>query len=168
MDLREAIACLDEYRISLANIGGMLRPNIAEGELGEAIKKLNDSLIETLNAQEKEAMILSIMIWRELKATHEQVVDFPDGWADLLVALNQLNLATDTAAEARAEYLRKKPRPANVNAKGNELKNAFQAVRAQTRTNEQRRERRIRSKDGSKKSPPDLVETLNTPDPTEV
>ena len=24
-DLREAIACLDEYRISLANIGGMLR-----------------------------------------------------------------------------------------------------------------------------------------------
>jgi hypothetical protein len=51
MDLREAIACLDEYRISLANIGGMLRPNVAEGELGEAIKKLNDSLIETLNAQ---------------------------------------------------------------------------------------------------------------------
>lgn len=107
MDLREAIACLDEYRISLATIGGTLRPNIAAGELGEAIKKLNDSLIETLNAQLKEARILSILIWQEMNAKHEQMVDFPAEWADLLVALNQLKLAIDTAAEARAEHLRK-------------------------------------------------------------
>jgi hypothetical protein len=54
----------------------------------------------------KEAEILSIVIWEEMSATHEQVVDFPEEWADLLVALNQLKLATDTAAKARAEYLR--------------------------------------------------------------
>jgi hypothetical protein len=166
MDLREAIACLDEYRISLANIGGMLRPNVAEGELGEAIKKLNDSLIETLNAQVKEAIILSIMIWTEMNATHEQVVDFPDEWADLLVALNQLKLATDTAAEARAEYLRKTA-ASDVNAKGNEVVNAIKAFRRRTGLMRKEESEEYDRKMGQK-SPPDLVETLNTPDPTEV
>jgi hypothetical protein len=156
MDLREAIACLDEYRISLANIGGMLRPNVAEGELGEAIKKFNDSLIETLNAQVKEAIILSIMIWKEMNATHEQVVDFPDGWADLLVALNQLKLATDTAAEARAEYLRKTA-ASNVNAKGNEVVNAIQAFRRRTGRMSKEQSEEFDRKMGQK-SPPDLVE----------
>jgi hypothetical protein len=47
------------------------------------------------------------------------------------VALNQLKLATDTAAEARAEYLRKTA-ASNVNAKGNELKNAIQAFKRRT------------------------------------
>lgn len=107
MDLREAKACLDEYRISLATTCEMLKPNVAEGELGEAIGKLNDSLIAMLNTHVKEALVLSIMIWRQMNAIHEQMVDFPDEWADLLVALNQLKLTTDKAAEARAEYLRK-------------------------------------------------------------
>jgi hypothetical protein len=48
--LREAKACLDEYCVSLANTCLMLKPNVAEGKLREAIGKLNDSLIETLNA----------------------------------------------------------------------------------------------------------------------
>jgi hypothetical protein len=47
------------------------------------------------------------MVWEEMKATRQEVGDFPDQWTDLLVALNQLRLATDTAAEARTEYLRK-------------------------------------------------------------
>jgi hypothetical protein len=107
MDLREAKACLDEYRISLATTCEMLKPNVAEGELGEAIGKLNDSLIAMLNTHVKEALVLYIMIWRQMNARHEQMVDFPDEWADLLVALNQLKLATDRADEAQAEYLRK-------------------------------------------------------------
>ena len=85
----------------------MLKPNVAEGKLREAIGKLNDSLIETLNAQIKEAVVLSIMILEEMIARREQMLDFPGEWADVLVALNQLSLATDRAAEARAEYLRK-------------------------------------------------------------
>jgi hypothetical protein len=42
MDLREATACLDEHRISLAAISGMLKPNVAKGEAGQAIGKFND------------------------------------------------------------------------------------------------------------------------------
>ena len=162
MDLREAIACLDEYRISLANIGGMLRPNVAEGKFGEAIKKLNDSLIETLDAQVKEAKILSIMIWEEMNATHQQMADFPAEWADLLTALNQLKVATDTAAQARAEYLRK---TAASNAP--KLNDALRAFRrkAGLLSKEQSEEY---DRNMSQKSPPDLPETLNTPDPTEV
>jgi hypothetical protein len=108
---------------------------------GEAIAKLNDSLIETLNAQVKEARILSIMIWEEMNATHAQVVDFPDEWADLLVALNQLKLATDAAAQARAEYLRKSA-AGNINAKGTEVANAireFMRRRAQMMKEESER-----------------------------
>jgi hypothetical protein len=107
MDLREAKACLDEYWVSLANICGMIKPIVAEGKLREAIGKLNESLIETLNAQIKEALVLSIMIREEMTARHERMLDFPGEWADVLVALNQLSLATDRAAEAREEFLRK-------------------------------------------------------------
>ena len=117
MDLREAKACLDEYRISLATACEMLRPTVAEGELGEAIGELNDTLIAMLNTHVKEARILSIMIWEQINATHEQIVEFPDELADLLVALNQLKLATDRAAEVREEYLRKTG-ASNLNARG--------------------------------------------------
>ena len=164
MDLREAIACLDEYRISLAKIGGMLSSNVADGELGEAIKKLNDSLIETLNAQRKEALILSILIREEMNATHEQVVDFPDEWADLLVALNQLKLATDTAAQARAEYLRK---TSVSNVSVSNLSASAQAIREfRRRTGRMTKEESEEyDRNMSQKSPPNLV---NTPHPTEV
>lgn len=67
MDLQEAKACLDEHRIALANICGMLKPVVAEGALGETLGKLNQKLIEKLNDQEKDATILSIIIMEELK-----------------------------------------------------------------------------------------------------
>jgi hypothetical protein len=106
MDLREATACLDEYRASLANIGAMLRLNVAEGELGEAIGRLNDGLVATLRAQTKEARILSNLILEEMNAKHEQMLDFPDQLTDLWTALNQIKIAIDKAA-AQSEFLRK-------------------------------------------------------------
>jgi hypothetical protein len=162
MDLREATACLDEYRISLTNIGGMLKPNVAEGELREATEKLNESLIETLNAQIKEALVLSIMIREEMNARHERMLDFPGEWADVLVALNQLSLATDRAAEARAEYLRK---AAASNA--NPVRDAVEKFR-RTQGLMGKEESEEYDRKMSQKSQPDLVETLNTNDRTEV
>jgi hypothetical protein len=106
MDLREAKVCLEEYCVSLANTCGMLKPKVAEGKLGEAIEKLNDKLLAMLEAQVKEALVLSIMIREDMNERHERMVDFPGEWADVLVALNQLSLATDSAAETRTEYLR--------------------------------------------------------------
>ena len=95
-----------------------------------------------------------------MNATHEQIVDFPDGWADLLVALNQLKLATDTAAQARAEYLRKTIPKVTTNE-------AIRAFRRRygymTKEESEEYDRKM-----GQKSPPDLPETLNTPDPTEV
>src|SRR2546422_2384795 len=106
MDLREARACLDEHRIFLAAISDMLKPNVAKDEAGQAIGKFNDGLIETLNSQLKEPVILSILISEGITETPEQVVEFPGEGADLVVALNQLRLAIDKAAEAREVYLR--------------------------------------------------------------
>jgi hypothetical protein len=107
MDLREATACLDEYRSSLAFICVMLRRKVDNGEFSEAIGKLNDGLMETLEAQVKEAGILSILILEKMNATHELALVFPDEWADIWTALGQLRVATDTAAEVKSEYLRK-------------------------------------------------------------
>ena len=55
-------------------------------------------------------------------------MDILDEWADLLAALNQLRLAIDTAAEARAEYLRKTA-TSNVNATESETTKAIQRFR---------------------------------------
>src|SRR5258705_11692817 len=107
MDLGEARACLDEHRILLAAISEMLKPNVAKGEAGQAIGKFDDGLVETLNSQLKDAVILSILIWEEIKETPEQIVDFLGEGADLVEALNQLKLAIDKATQAQAEYLRK-------------------------------------------------------------
>jgi hypothetical protein len=123
MDFREATACLDEYRTSLANICGMIKPPVAKGELGEVIGKINNSLIEILNEQIKEAVILSVMIHEEMNTTKEQLVDFPGEWADVLVALNQLRLATDSGAEVRAEYFRKTAEANDVKDKGTQAGN---------------------------------------------
>src|SRR5436190_20101299 len=118
MDLQEAKACLDEHRITLANICGMLKPVDAEGELGEVLGKLNQNLIEKLNDQEKDATILSIIILEEMKETREQLMDFPGEFADLFVSLNQLRLEIGKVAEARAEYFRKTEEANDVKAKG--------------------------------------------------
>src|SRR5439155_1077758 len=106
MDFREAIACLNEYQNSLANICGMLKPRVAQGELGEALRKLDEKLLELLDAEIKDALRLSIIIWEKL-AEIPEVMDFTDECADLLVALNQFKLGINEATEARAEYLRK-------------------------------------------------------------
>src|SRR5713101_759229 len=105
MDFREAIACLNEYQNSLANICRMLKPSVAQGELGDALRKLDEKLLELLDAEIKDALRLSIIIWEKLGEIPE-VVDFTDELADLLVALNQLELRINEAREACAEYLR--------------------------------------------------------------
>ena len=107
MDLREAKACLDEYSVSLATTCAMLKPNVAQGELGETIEKLNGSFIKTLDVHIREAVKLCIIIQRGMNARRERMLDFTREEADVLVALDRLRLATNKAAEARAEYLRK-------------------------------------------------------------
>jgi hypothetical protein len=108
MDLRQAKACLDEYRISLDAKCGMLKRNAADGALRDAVEKLNDSLSASLEVHSEEALILSIIIRRQMIAREDQILDFPDEWAELDFALNKLKVATDQAEQARAEYLRTK------------------------------------------------------------
>lgn len=50
-------------------------------------------------------------------------MDFPDEFADLFVALNQVRLGINKAAEARAEYLRKTAEANDVKAKGTQAGN---------------------------------------------
>jgi len=107
MDFREAKACLDEYCISLANICGMIKPVIAKGELGQAIEKINNRLIERLSEEIKEAVILSTMIHEDMATITETLVDFPGELADLFEALNQLRLAIDKAIQMREEHIRR-------------------------------------------------------------
>jgi hypothetical protein len=107
----------------------MIKPAVADGELGEAIGKINISLIEMLDARIKEAVILSVMIYEKMTETEEQMADFPGEWADMFVALNRLKLATDAAAEARAEYFGKTAESNDVKAQatqaGNPVSNSF-------------------------------------------
>ena len=84
MDLQEATRCLDERRIALANLCGMLKPNVAQGKLGEAVGELNQKLIEKLNDEEKDATILSIIISEEIKERHEQLMVFRASWRTFL------------------------------------------------------------------------------------
>jgi hypothetical protein len=106
MDLREATACFDEHRISLAAISSMLKPNVSEGEVGQAVEKFNARLVETLNSQLQDAIVLSIVVCEEMKEIPEQLLDFPGEFADCFMALNQLRLTIDKATEVGAEYRR--------------------------------------------------------------
>lgn len=167
IDFQEAKACIDEYCILLANISSMLRPNVAEGELREAIGKLDDSLLPILDAHVKQARILHIMILEKTNARPEQMAVFLYEWSALLVALNKLKLATDRAAEARAEYVR---RTVTVVAKGTETVDrsaeAIQAFkRKQGRMRKEEREEYDRKMSPSRPNP---VETLNTQNWTET
>src|SRR5438552_4415052 len=116
MNFREAIICLDEYSVSIGNFSGMLKPNIAEGELGEALRKVNDALMEKLKDRIKESTILSILINEALKENREQMADLPAEWADVLEALTRVKLASNTAAEVQAEY-RRQAEAASIKAK---------------------------------------------------
>ncbi len=106
MNFREAIICLDEYSVSIANFSGMLKPIIAQGELGEALRKVNDALMEKLKDRVKESTILSILVNEELIENREQMADLPAEWADVLEALTRVKLASNTATEVEAEYRR--------------------------------------------------------------
>src|SRR6266478_939790 len=166
MNFREAIICLDEYSVSIGNFSGMLKPNSAQGELGEALRKVNDALMEKLKDRVKESAILSILINEELIENREQMADLPAEWADVLEALTRVKLASNTAAEAQAEYLRE-------TATRNAAAKAPSALRAAI--DKFRREAGLMGEEESeeqdrdlKKDRPDPVETLNTPDPIEI
>jgi hypothetical protein len=167
MDLQEATRCLDERRVALANLCGMLKPNVAQGKFGEAMGKLNQKLIEKLNDEEKDAAILSIIISEETKERHEQLLDYPGELADLFVALNQLKLGIDTAAEARAEYLRQAAAATKEKESGSELSRVLEKF---MRENNLMSKEEIEEydRDMGQESPPDLVETSNAPDRIEI
>jgi hypothetical protein len=158
MDFREAIACLNEYQNSLANICRMLKPSVTQGELGDALRKLDEKLLELLDAEKKDALRLSIIIWEKLPEIIEEVVDLPEELPDLLVALNQLKLGINEATEARAEYLRKSEAN-NVTERGNSTAEAIE---------EFMREERLRFKEEwdekqrnrNQKNTPDLAEPI--------
>ncbi len=166
MNFREAIICLDEYSVSIGNFSGMLKPNSAQGELGEALRKVNDALMEKLKDRVKESAILSILINEELIENREQMADLPAEWADVLEALTRVKLASNTAAEVQAEYLRETAaRNAAAKAPG-----SLSAALAKFR-----REAGLMGEEESEEQDRDLkkdrsepVETLNTPDPIEI
>jgi hypothetical protein len=166
MNFREAIIRLDEYSVSIANFSGMLKPNSAQGELGEALRKVNDALMEKLKDRVKESTILSILVNEELKENREQMADFLPEWADVLEALTRVKLASNPAAEAQAEYLRETAaRNAAAKAPGS-LSAAIDKYRREAGLmGEEESEEQDRD---LKKSRPDPVETLNTPDPIEI
>jgi hypothetical protein len=105
MDLREAKACLDEYRVSLDRTRGILIPSTGEGELRDAVEKRNARLMALLEVERKEALILSKTIVLEMIARDDkQLLDFLE-WAEIVDALIELWVAIDKAEQARAEYL---------------------------------------------------------------
>jgi hypothetical protein len=171
IDLQEATACLDEHRILLAATSGMLKPDVAEGEADQAIGKFNDRLIETLNSQLQDAVILSILVCEEMKETPEQLVNFPGEMADFFVALTQLRLGINKAAEAVAEFHQAAADSAKAKAIKNSNSTALAVQEFRRRTglmSKEEIEEYERERDIGQKSRPDLVEASNTPDPIEI
>jgi len=168
MDLQEARACLDEHRIVLACICGMLKPVVAEGGVGEALGKLNQKLIEKLNDEQKDAIILSIIISEEMKETHEQLMDFPGEFADLFVALNQLRLEIGKVAEARAEYFRKTAEANDVKAKGTQAGNRVSIAIAEFKRRQALMKKEEGEEDDRNMSPKSALDLVNTPDRIEI
>jgi len=157
MDFREAIACLNEYQNSLANICRILKPSVAQGELGEALRKFDEKLHELLDPEIKDALTLSIIIWEKLGEIPE-VVDFVDELADLLVALNQLKLGINEATEARAEYLRKSEAN-NVTERGISTAEAIEEFMRKERLRF-KEEWDEKQRNRSQKTTPDLAEPI--------
>jgi hypothetical protein len=107
MDLREAKACLEEYRVSLDAMSGKLKTSTGEDKHRDAIERRKVSLIlALLEMDRKEALILSETIVLEMCARDgKQILDFLDEWTEIVGALNKLWVAIDKAQQARAEYL---------------------------------------------------------------
>jgi hypothetical protein len=107
MDLREAKACLDEYRVWLDTTCGMLKQRTGEGERRDAVGKRNTSLIAALlEVYRDEARILSKIILREMIVQdQEHLSNFHNEWMEIIDALKELEVAIDKAEQAREEYL---------------------------------------------------------------
>jgi hypothetical protein len=107
MDLREAKACLDEYRGWLDSTRGMLKQRTGEGERRDAVGKRNTKQIASLlEVHGDEARILSKIILREMTVQdQEHLSNFHNEWMEIIDALNELEVAIDKAEEARADYL---------------------------------------------------------------
>ena len=83
------------------------------------------------------------------------------------MALNQLKLGIDTAAEARAEYLRQAAAATKEKESGSELNKVLEKF---MRENNLMSEEEIEEydRDMGQEGPPDLVETSNAPDRIEI
>ena len=103
MDYREAKACLDEFSSGVSAMCNMLRPNVAQGDLGAAIEEFNESVIAQLNARVREALILSIAVRKGISARPERISEFLEDCTEVWVALNQLDQAIANAIKVREE-----------------------------------------------------------------
>jgi hypothetical protein len=101
MDLREAKACLGEYRNSLSALCDILNSNVTE----DGHRELKDSVAATLGTHTNEALALYAKILKEMIARRDHMVDCLGEWADLMVELNALKDAIDRAEQARANHL---------------------------------------------------------------
>jgi hypothetical protein len=114
MDYREAKACLDEFSSGLSAMCNMLRPNVAQGDLGAAIEDLNETMIVQLNALVREALILSVMVWKGISARPERMWEFPEECTEVFVALKQLDQAIANAIKVGEEKANREKAYADV------------------------------------------------------
>jgi hypothetical protein len=101
MDFCEAIACLDEYRLSLVSMCAVLDSKVTQGEHRE----FNDRIIAAIDGHVNEAVTLSKAILDGMIDRRDQIWNFPSEWERVMIALKTLKLATDKAAQMRADYL---------------------------------------------------------------
>jgi hypothetical protein len=99
MDVREATNTLNAYSTSII---GKTRfcEKVSNPGASEEVNKLVEELFTTLEAEAKEAMIISIMILRHVAQHSEQfAIGFTDELTELTEALNRSRAATDDACK---------------------------------------------------------------------
>jgi hypothetical protein len=111
IDLREATNTLNAYSTSI--IGKTrLYDKISKLGVTEEIVKIIEGLITNLEAEAKEATIISIMVMKKVTRHPEQIVaGFPTEFAELSKALSRNQTATDEANKimlAHKERLQRK------------------------------------------------------------
>jgi wyosine [tRNA(Phe)-imidazoG37] synthetase (radical SAM superfamily) len=111
IDLREATNTLNAYSTSI--IGKTrLYDKISKPGVPEEIVKIIEELITNLEAETKDATVISILVMKEVNRHPEQIVaGFPTELAELSKALSRNQTATDEASKivlAHTERLRRK------------------------------------------------------------